>query len=43
MIAPVVKPDPLAVIVKPGPPAVAEAGLTKLNTEVDVWIERFVL
>jgi hypothetical protein len=41
--APVVKPDPLAVIVKPGPPTSAELGLTKVSTEEDVWMERFVL
>jgi len=43
MIAPVVKPAPLAVIVKPCPPTVAELGLTKVSTEDDVWMERFVL
>jgi len=41
--APVVKPEPLAVIVKPCPPTVAVPGLTKVNTEEDVWMERFVL
>lgn len=41
--APVMKPDPLAVIVKPWAPAVAELGLTKANIEEDVWMERFVL
>jgi len=43
MIAPVVKPAPLAVSVKLIPPAVHEPGLTKLRTEDDVWMERFVL
>jgi len=43
MIAPVVKPDPLAVIVKPCPPTVAELGLTKVSMEEEVWMERFVL
>jgi hypothetical protein len=41
--APVVKPDPLAVIVKPCPPTVAVLGLTKVSTEEEVWMERFVL
>jgi len=41
--APDTKPAPLAVIVKPWAPAVAALGLTKLNMEVEVWIERFVL
>ena len=43
MIAPETKPVPLAVIVKPPPPAVAVWGLRKLSAEEDVWIERFVL
>ena len=43
MIAPVVKPAPLAVSVKLCPPAVHEPGLTKLRTEDDVWMERLVL
>lgn len=37
------KPDPFAVIVKPCAPTVAELGLTKVNIEEDVWMERFVL
>jgi hypothetical protein len=41
--APVTKPAPLAVIVKPCPPTLAEAGLTKVSTEVEVWMDRFVL
>jgi hypothetical protein len=41
--APVVKPDPLAVIVKPCPPTVAVLGLTNVSVEEDVWMERFVL
>jgi hypothetical protein len=41
--APVVKPDPLAVMVKPVPPTGAELGLTKVNTEEEVWMERLVL
>jgi hypothetical protein len=41
--APVVKPDPLAVIVKPCPPTVAVLGLTKERTEEEVCRERFVL
>jgi hypothetical protein len=41
--APVVKPCPLAVIVKPGPPTVAVLGLTKVKMEDAVWMERFVL
>jgi hypothetical protein len=41
--APVVKPDPLAVIVKPWPPTVAVLGLTNVSVEEDVWMERFVL
>ena len=41
--APVVKPDPLAVIVKLCPPAYAVLGLRKDSTEVEVWMERFVL
>jgi hypothetical protein len=43
MIAPVTKPPPLAVIVKPCAPAVAALGLTNVSTEEDVWMERFVL
>jgi hypothetical protein len=39
----VTKPDPLAVIVNPCPPTVAELGLTKVSTDEDVWMERFVL
>ena len=42
MIAPVVKPPPLAVIVNPCVPAVAALGLTNVRTEDDVWMERFV-
>lgn len=34
--APVVKPDPFAVIVKPWPPTVAVLGLTKVSTEEEV-------
>ena len=41
--APVAKPDPLAVIVKPCPPTVAVLGLTNVSVEEDVWMERFVL
>ena len=41
--APVVKPEPFAVIVKPRPPTVAVLGLTKERMEEDVWMERFVL
>jgi hypothetical protein len=41
--APVTKPEPLAVIVKPCPPTIAELGLTNVRTEEEVWIERFVL
>jgi hypothetical protein len=41
--APVVKPDPLAVIVKLGPPTTAVLGLTNVSVEEDVWMERFVL
>jgi len=41
--APVVKPVPLAVIVKPCPPTVAVLGLTNVSVEEDVWMERFVL
>jgi hypothetical protein len=41
--APVTKPDPLAVIVKPCPPTAAELGLTNARMEEDVWMERFVL
>jgi hypothetical protein len=41
--APVTKPPPLAVIVKPCPPTLAVLGLTKVSTEVEVWMERFVL
>lgn len=41
--APVVKPDPLAVMVKPWLPTVAVLGLTKVNTEEEVWMERLVL
>lgn len=41
--APVAKPDPLAVIVKPCPPTVAVLGLTKVRAEEAVWRERFVL
>jgi hypothetical protein len=41
--APVTKPDPLAVIVKPCPPTVALVGLTKVSTEEEVWMERLVL
>jgi hypothetical protein len=41
--APVVKPDPLAVIVKVCAPAVAVLGLTNANTEEDVCMERLVL
>jgi hypothetical protein len=36
IIAPATNPEPLAVIVKPGVPTVAEAGLTKVRTEEDV-------
>jgi hypothetical protein len=41
--APVVKPDPLAVIVKPCVPAGVELGLIKVNIEEEVWMERLVL
>jgi hypothetical protein len=41
--APVVKPDPLAVIVKPCAPAGVELGLIKVKIEEDVWMERLVL
>jgi len=41
--APVTKPAPLAVMVNPGPPTDAVLGLTKVSTEVEVWMERFVL
>src|ERR1700680_1662531 len=41
--APVTKPDPLAVIVKPCPPALAVWGLTNVSLEEEVWMERFVL
>ena len=41
--APAVKPVPLAVIVKPWPPTVAELGLTNVNVDEEVWMERFVL
>lgn len=41
--APVVKPDPLAVIVKPWLPTVAVLGLTYVSVEEEVWMERFVL
>jgi hypothetical protein len=41
--APVVKPDPLAVIVKLCAPTVAVLGLTNVSTEEDVWMERLVL
>jgi len=41
--APVVKPEPLAVIVKPCPPTVAVLGLRKERMEDDVWMERLVL
>jgi hypothetical protein len=41
--APVVKPDPLAVIVKLCAPTVAVLGLTNASTEEDVWMERLVL
>lgn len=41
--APVVKPVPLAVMVKPWLPTVAVLGLTKVSTEEEVWMERFVL
>lgn len=34
--APVVKPDPLAVMVKPWLPAVAEPGLTNASTDEEV-------
>lgn len=41
--APVVNPEPFAVIVKPCPPTVAELGLMKVRTDEDVWMERLVL
>jgi hypothetical protein len=43
MSAPVAKPEPLAVIVKPCDPMVAVLGLTKESLEEDVCMERFVL
>jgi len=39
----VTKPPPLAVSVNPGPPTVAEPGLTTVSVEEDVWTVRFVL
>jgi hypothetical protein len=41
--APVVKPVPLAVMVKPWLPTVAVLGLTKVSVEEEVWMERLVL
>ena len=41
--APVVKPVPVAEIVKPCPPTVAVLGLTNISVEEAVWMERFVL
>jgi len=41
--APVVNPDPVAVIVKAGSPTSLELGLMKVRTEEDVWMERLVL
>ena len=43
MSAPVTKPAPLAVIVKPAPPATAVPGLRNDSEEEDVWSVRFVL
>ena len=41
--APVVNPDPFAVIVKPCPPTAAALGLMKVRTDEAVWMERLVL
>jgi hypothetical protein len=41
--APVEKPCPLAVMVKPWLPTFAELGLRKVRTEEAFWTERFVL
>jgi hypothetical protein len=41
--APVVNPDPVAVIVKAGSPTSLELGLMKVRTEEEVWMERLVL
>jgi hypothetical protein len=41
--APVTNPEPVAVIVNPCAPTVAELGLTNVNTEEEVWMERLVL
>lgn len=43
MNAPLTKPVPLAVIVKPCPPTGQVVGLTKVSVEEDVWTLRFVL
>ena len=41
--APLTKPEPLAVIVKPCDPTGTVLGLTKVRIEEEVWMERLVL
>src|SRR5579864_5243879 len=43
MMAPVTKPEPFAVMVKPASPAVAVCGLRNDSDEEEVWVVRLVL
>jgi hypothetical protein len=43
IIAPVTKPAPLTVMVKPDPPAATVLGLKNATEEVEVWSVRLVL